>query len=114
LVINAWASWCGPCRGEFAIFGSASARYGRQVAFLGVDTNDGSGSARAFLAQHPISYPSYQGSSSDLASLAVIEGLPTTVFIDRSGHVVDVHAGQYESQATLDNDVERYALGRSG
>lgn len=114
VVLNAWASWCGPCRGEFGLFASAAARYGRHVAFLGIDTNDGPGSARAFLAQHPVSYPSYQASSADLLKLAVIQGLPTTIFVNRAGRVAGVHAGQYESQASLDNDVERYALGRNG
>jgi cytochrome c biogenesis protein CcmG, thiol:disulfide interchange protein DsbE len=113
-VLNEWASWCGPCRGEFPLFASVSARYGRQVAFLGVDTNDSTGDGRAFLTQHPVSYPSYQGSSSQLAPLAVLEGLPTTIFIDRAGKVVDVHTGQYGTQAALENDIEHYARGVSG
>ena len=66
IVINAWASWCAPCRSEFGLFATASARYGRRVAFLGADTNDSAGDARAFLTQHPVSYPSYQTSTSGL------------------------------------------------
>lgn len=84
-MVNAWASWCTPCRAEFPLFASASAHYGRQVAFLGVDTNDSASDGRAFLAQHPVSYPSYQSSSTQLSSLAVIEGMPTTIFVDRAG-----------------------------
>jgi cytochrome oxidase Cu insertion factor (SCO1/SenC/PrrC family)/thiol-disulfide isomerase/thioredoxin len=112
VVLNAWASWCGPCRGESPLFATASATYGRQVAFLGVNTNDTAGSARAFLARHPVSYPSYQSSSGGLSQLAALQGLPTTIFINRAGRVVDVHAGQYDTQGTLDNDIERYALSR--
>jgi len=110
IVINAWASWCGPCRSEFGLFASASIRYGRQVAFLGADTDDAAGDARTFLSQHHVSYPSYQTSTSRLSWLATIQGLPTTIFIDPAGKVVYVHTGQYDSEGTLAQDISTYAL----
>ena len=108
VVLNAWASWCGPCRSEFGLFASASARFGRRVAFLGADTGDSPGDAQAFLAQHPVSYPSYQMSTTNLASMAAVD-LPTTIFIDPAGKVVYIHTGQYDSQGTLDADIATYA-----
>jgi cytochrome oxidase Cu insertion factor (SCO1/SenC/PrrC family)/thiol-disulfide isomerase/thioredoxin len=112
IVLNAWASWCAPCRSEFGLFGSSSALYGRRVAFIGVDTSDSSGDARAFLAQHQVSYPSYQSpDTAALGSLAVIDGLPSTIFIDRRGKVTYVHSGSYESQGSLDQDISTYAGG---
>jgi hypothetical protein len=81
------------------------------VAFVGADTNDSTSDARSFLAQHPISYPSYAVASSDLSSLAVLEGFPTTIFLNPAGKVVFVHTGQYDTEAALDNDIQRYALG---
>ncbi len=110
IVVNAWASWCVPCQKEFALFASASQRFGRKVAFLGADTEDSSGAAQSFLAKHRVSYPSYQTSVSDLGSLVSIAGLPTTVFISATGKVLYAHSGQYVSQGTLDQDIESYAL----
>jgi cytochrome oxidase Cu insertion factor (SCO1/SenC/PrrC family)/thiol-disulfide isomerase/thioredoxin len=109
VVLNAWASWCGPCKAEFGLFASASARFGRRVAFLGVDTDDSSGDARAFLSRHHVAYPSYQGSTGGLRSIAVVAGLPTTIFIDRTGKVAYVHTGQYDAQGTLDQDIADHA-----
>ena len=93
------AAWCPPCREEFPLLAAASAQYGRKVAFLGADTNDSAVDARSFLTQHPVSYPSYPVASTDLSSLAVLEGFPTTIFLNRAGKVVFVHTGQYQSEA---------------
>jgi hypothetical protein len=61
------------------------------------------------LAGHHVSYPSYASSIAALGSLAVFEGLPTTIFIDRAGKVVRVHTGQYDAEGTLDADISGYA-----
>ncbi|MGZ4228961.1 MAG: redoxin domain-containing protein [Solirubrobacteraceae bacterium] len=111
IVINVWASWCGPCRSEFGLFASASARYGNRLAFIGADNDDSASDARGFLSQHPVHYPSYETTTSNLRSLAVVQGLPTTIFVNRAGKVAFVHTGQYDSQGTLDRDIASYALG---
>ena len=112
IVLNVWASWCPACREEFPFFATAAARYGRQVAFLGVDNNDPEASdARSFLASHPVSYPSYTSTSASLAPLAAIEGMPTTIFINQAGKVVFVHLDQYQSLSALENDIGQYSLG---
>ncbi len=113
IVVNVWASWCIPCRTEFPLFQLASARLGRHVAFMGVDTLDASADARAFLAKFPLSYPTYQDPSGALARpLAPAQGVPITVFIDRAGRVSYFHQGAYRTEADLLRDVRHYAQGR--
>jgi cytochrome oxidase Cu insertion factor (SCO1/SenC/PrrC family)/thiol-disulfide isomerase/thioredoxin len=112
LVINEWASWCFPCRSEFPLLQTASARFGKSVGFLGVNVDDKNASASAFLRSHPLSYPSYQDPSGDIAqSLAPTQGLPITIYLSPHGRRVYVHSGYYSSQIALDADIERYALG---
>lgn len=110
IVINKWASWCGPCRDEFGVFERVSAALGRSVAFIGLDSAD-SGDARAFLAAHPVSYPSYvdhDGTAGELLTLS--SNFPVTVFIDRHGHQSFIHQGGFTTVTQLKDDVERYAL----
>jgi cytochrome oxidase Cu insertion factor (SCO1/SenC/PrrC family)/thiol-disulfide isomerase/thioredoxin len=112
VVVNVWGSWCAPCVAEFGLLASASAHYGRGVAFLGADIGDSPSDAQSFLAQHPVSYPSYQTSPSNLTQLIPqgLAGTPTTIFISRTGKLLYVHTGQYQSQGSLDGDIQTYAL----
>jgi cytochrome c biogenesis protein CcmG/thiol:disulfide interchange protein DsbE len=112
IVLNVWGSWCAPCVAEFGLFRTASAAYGRGVAFLGADVGDSASDGQSFMAQHPVSYPSYQTSAPQLTAIVPqgLLGTPTTIFINRAGNVAYVHTGQYVSQGTLDSDIAHHAV----
>jgi cytochrome c biogenesis protein CcmG, thiol:disulfide interchange protein DsbE len=112
VVVNGWASWCGPCRFEFPFFQAEAVRYGKQVAFVGLDVTDNDGDAKRFLGQFPVPYPSYVDQrGTTMQSLVPTAGLPNTVFFDARGRKTFVHQGGYPSQAKLAADIRRYALG---
>jgi cytochrome c biogenesis protein CcmG, thiol:disulfide interchange protein DsbE len=112
IVINKWASWCVPCRSEFGAFQRASVAQGREVAFIGIDSGDPSPAAGlSFLRSFPVSYPSYYDHSGALGSAITDSAFtPVTVFYNRAGAQY-IRQGPYPSQAKLEQDVKRYALG---
>lgn len=110
VVVNKWASWCDPCRRELPHFQRQALEHGKRIAFLGVNANDNDGAAREFLAEFPVSYPSYK--DPDLKVSAVFNGVvgfPTTAFYDSKGELAYVKQGVYLEQGDLVEDIERYA-----
>jgi cytochrome c biogenesis protein CcmG, thiol:disulfide interchange protein DsbE len=111
VVVNKWASWCGPCRFEFPWFQSLARERGGTIAFLGVDANDSDSTAEQFLSELPLPYPSY--TDPDLSIAQELGGppqaFPTTSFFDHSGKLVYTHPGVYADEQDLIADVNRYA-----
>jgi thiol-disulfide isomerase/thioredoxin len=111
VVVNKWASWCGPCRAEFPFFQSLAARHGKRVAFLGVDADDSDDAARTFLRELPLPYPSYSDPDLEISDEIGAEAeFPATAFYDAGGELVYLHRGGYQDQADLAADIDRYAL----
>jgi cytochrome c biogenesis protein CcmG/thiol:disulfide interchange protein DsbE len=112
VVVNVWASWCVPCRQEFPVLQKLSARYGKKVAFFGLNSEDSDDAAATFLREEPLPYPSYTDpDKAILDSLGGFGGLPDTAFYDKSGKLVNLKQGPYTKDSELEADVRRYAAG---
>jgi cytochrome c biogenesis protein CcmG, thiol:disulfide interchange protein DsbE len=111
VVVNKWASWCAPCRGEFPFFQKQALKRGAKVAFLGVNSSDNDGDAGDFLREFPVPFPSYTDGDLKIAAgeLKAAQAFPATAFFDSKGELVYVHQGAYPSEEKLVEDIERYA-----
>ena len=92
VVLNFWGSWCAPCREEAPTLAVAAEQYQPTgVSFLGVDERDTTASAEAFARNFGVTYPSVNDPSQEIAldftAVVPLEGTPTTLVIDRTGHI---------------------------
>jgi cytochrome c biogenesis protein CcmG, thiol:disulfide interchange protein DsbE len=111
VVINVWAAWCGPCRIELPVFQQAALRWGKRIAFLGVDLRDNRESASRLLREIPLTYPSYEDPDARIATGYRLVGTPSTIYYDAAGRQTYVHQGAYYRRADLEAQIRRYALG---
>jgi cytochrome c biogenesis protein CcmG/thiol:disulfide interchange protein DsbE len=93
VVINFWASWCGPCKMEHPTFEWAFRHYGSQVQFLGVVFEDTPENAREFLASNASSFPQLIDPHSRMSVDYGLAGVPETYFIDANGIIQDKYVG---------------------
>ncbi len=98
VVVNMWASWCGPCRTEAPLLQWAHGRYGDKVAFLGVNAQDSDDAARAFLRRYEVTYPNVVDADGGVAALLSMRGLPTTYVFDRTGRITAAVLGGISEQ----------------
>lgn len=110
VVVNKWASWCGPCREEFPEFQQTAKELGGRVAFLGINVYDSESKAKGFLGKFPVPYPSYSDPDMKISKqLPPPKYAPVTNIYDAEGRLVHAESGPYKSAADLAADIERYA-----
>ncbi len=90
VVVNFWASWCGPCREEGPHLEQVSRAFGTRVQFLGVDIEDTRPEAQVFIRDFGWSYPSVFDPRQDIKRSFGFLGQPVTMFLDRDGNRISV------------------------
>ena len=108
LVINFWATWCGPCRDEAPLLERVWRKYrDRGVVVIGVDIRDFTGDALAFAKRYDVTYPLAYDGPGRLWEPWGLSGLPETFFVDRAGVIVEHRVGPYETERELVAAIER-------
>ncbi len=114
VVVNQWASWCGPCRFEFPFFAAAVREHGATVAFVGVDYMDSRDGAQRFLDEEPPGFPSiYDGDGKAARAIGAGRAMPTTLFIGPDGRTRFAKLGGYAKASELEADIRRHLLNSS-
>jgi peroxiredoxin len=94
VMLNFWASWCGPCRQEMPLLDSIYKKYGKLgFTMIGVNVEPDSKAANDWLKQTPVTFPILYDTDSKVSKLYGVSGMPSTVIVDRKGTVRMIHRG---------------------
>jgi len=94
VLINFWASWCGPCREEMPLLNALHNKY-QPLGFtvLGINVEEQADSARGFLKDFPVDFPVLLDQKNRISKLYDVVAMPTTVVVDRDGNMRFLHKG---------------------
>ena len=94
VMINFWASWCGPCRQEMPILNDLYKRYRRAgFTILGVNVEANTSDAKRYLKEVPVTFPILHDTQSEVSKMYDVDAMPTTVMVDRNGNMRYLHRG---------------------
>ncbi|GIW06754.1 MAG: hypothetical protein KatS3mg060_1559 [Dehalococcoidia bacterium] len=109
VVVNFWASWCGPCRSEMPAIEAASVRYRDSgVVFLGLNVQETLATATAFAEEFRLTFPILLDPNGAISAVYRVRSLPTTFFVDGNGILREQFTGEMNA-SVIDRRVRLYA-----
>lgn len=103
ILVNFWASWCGPCREEFPLLEDAAQRHAAEgLVVIGALYKDDADPARAFVAEQGATWPTVEDPERVIGPAWKVLAPPQTFFVDREGIIREVQVGQLRDAAELD------------
>jgi cytochrome c biogenesis protein CcmG, thiol:disulfide interchange protein DsbE len=107
VVLDFWATWCGPCQAEAPIVDAIAQRYKDKIAVIGVNTSDEDGLAAAFARRKRLTFPIVYDEGNVIAKKYSVSTLPTLIVVSKTGDIVAVRHG-VTTDEDLDDLVRRY------
>ncbi len=108
VILDFWATWCGPCQAEAPIVNTIAQRYkDRGLAVVGVNTSDEDGLAAQYVKRRGLAFPIVYDQGNTIAKQYSVTNLPTLIVISKTGKIVAIRHG-VTTDAALDDIVKRY------
>lgn len=99
ILLNFWATWCGPCVGEMPAFPLLMEKYGDDLTLIAVDLGEDAETVERFLEKKGYEFPVALDPDGEIGSLYPSDGIPYTVLIGRDGKIAVTHLGAYDADA---------------
>jgi cytochrome c biogenesis protein CcmG, thiol:disulfide interchange protein DsbE len=103
VVLNFWATWCGPCQRELPAIQRATEYYGDDVVFAGVDQGETAEKVQLYVDKMGLTFAIPMDGDGEVGFQYNVKGLPTTFFIDRDGIIRSIWMGEMNSMTLAEN-----------